>query len=45
LDTFNFNNVIANSSVLYLGARKIEEIGDYGLEIFSIYFDELIFIS
>ncbi|UJR33862.1 hypothetical protein I4U23_021283 [Adineta vaga] len=29
LNTFNFNNVIANSSTLYLGARKIEEIGDY----------------
>ncbi|CAF1201646.1 unnamed protein product [Adineta ricciae] len=29
LATFDFNNVIANSATLYLGARKIEEIGDY----------------
>ncbi|CAF3897499.1 unnamed protein product, partial [Rotaria sp. Silwood1] len=29
LNSFNFDNVIANSSIFYLGARKIEEIGDY----------------
>ncbi|CAF0882078.1 unnamed protein product [Adineta steineri] len=29
LTTFDFNNVIVNSSILYLGARKIEDIGDY----------------
>ncbi|CAF4372926.1 unnamed protein product [Rotaria sp. Silwood2] len=29
LNTFDFNNVITNSSALYLGAHKIEEIGDY----------------
>ncbi|CAF3646474.1 unnamed protein product [Rotaria sordida] len=29
LNSFNFNHVIANSSIFYLGARKIEEIGDY----------------
>ncbi|CAF3342287.1 unnamed protein product [Rotaria sp. Silwood2] len=29
LNAFNFNHVIANSSIFYLGARKIEEIGDY----------------
>ncbi|CAF1554429.1 unnamed protein product, partial [Rotaria sordida] len=29
LNTFDFNNVIANSSALYFGAHKIEEIGDY----------------
>ncbi len=31
MNTFDFNHIISNSSVLYLGARKIEEIGDYGL--------------
>ncbi|CAF3887799.1 unnamed protein product [Rotaria magnacalcarata] len=29
LNSFNFHNVIANSASFYLGARKIEEIGDY----------------
>lgn len=29
LDSFDFNHVINNSKILYLGARKIEDIGDY----------------
>ncbi|CAF3348504.1 unnamed protein product [Rotaria socialis] len=29
LNSFNFHNVITNSASCYLGARKIEEIGDY----------------
>lgn len=36
LNTFNLNQVIENSTILYLGARKIEEIGDYGRLICEI---------
>lgn len=30
LSQFDYQKVINNTSTLYLGARKIEEIGDYG---------------
>lgn len=35
LSTFNLNQVVESSSVIYLGARKVEEIGDYGKSIFK----------
>lgn len=41
MTTFDFNKVIANSSGLYLGARKIDEIGDYGLLIVLDLFFEI----
>jgi len=30
LSQFDYQKVINNTSTLYLGARKIDEIGDYG---------------
>jgi hypothetical protein len=45
LNTFNFNHIIENSSALYLGARKIEEIGDYGISRFEIFLFQLIILD